>query len=192
METITFATVLFIAYFCLGCCLLYNPSSSTPADCSAHVPLVAAANLTVTSQAQPVALLTESATTLDKKLEEDAIEEPTAAIDRQAVATLLTPETPITSQRSKPAQVTMEDCARVVEETPESLLEPIIEELLQDIELDTLQLRPARKICGKLGIQQKVNGKDAPLSWLRAQIKSRLTEKPQETAPVIMSVLKAS
>ena len=192
METIAFATVLFVAYFCFGCCLLHNPSSSTTADSSAHVPVVAATNLTVTSQAQPVAPLTQSVTTLDEKLEEDAIEEPIAVIDRQAIAMLLTPEAPITSQKSEPAQVTMEDPARVVEEAPESLLEPTIEELLQDIDLDTLQLRPARKICGKLGIQQKVNGKDAPLSWLRAQIKGRLTEKPQETAPVIMSVLKAS
>ncbi len=53
------------------------------------------------------------------------------------------------------------------EPTPESPnQEPTLEELLQGIDIDTLQLRPARKICSRLGIQQKVNGKDAPLSWL--------------------------
>ena len=81
----------------------------------------------------------------------------------------------------------------VVEETLESPnQEPTLEELLQDIDLDTLQLRPARKICSRLGIQQKVNGKDAPLSWLRSQIKSRLSEQPTEVAPIIQEVLEAA
>jgi hypothetical protein len=42
-----------------------------------------------------------------------------------------------------------------------------------------------RSICGRLGIQQKVNGKDAFLSWLRSQIKSRLSEKPTEVESII-------
>jgi hypothetical protein len=70
--------------------------------------------------------------------------------------------------------------------------EPTLEERLLGIDLDSLQLRPARKICGRLGIQQKVNGKDAPLSWLRSQIKSRLSEKPTEVVPIIQEVLKAA
>ena len=70
--------------------------------------------------------------------------------------------------------------------------EPTLEEQLLGIDLDTLQLRPARKICGRLGIQQKVNSKDAPLSWLRAQIKAKLSEKPTEVVPVIQEVLLAS
>jgi hypothetical protein len=36
-----------------------------------------------------------------------------------------------------------------------------------------------------LGIQQKVGGKDQPLSWLRAQIKKRLEENRAEVAPII-------
>lgn len=74
---------------------------------------------------------------------------------------------------------------------PEKNPETIVE-LLSGFDLDKLQLRPARKIAGKLGIQQKVNGKDQPLSWLRAQIKKRFSEKPIETAPVIVEALKAS
>ena len=70
--------------------------------------------------------------------------------------------------------------------------EPTLEKLLLGIDLDTLQLRPARKICSRLGIQQKVNSKDAPLSWLRAQIKAKLSEKPTEVVPVIQDVLLAS
>ncbi len=82
----------------------------------------------------------------------------------------------------------------VVEETLDTQPqpEPTLEELLLDIDIDTLQLRPARKICSRLDIQQKVNGKDAPLSWLRSQIKSRLSEKPTEVAPIIQEVLEAA
>ncbi len=180
MQDFMFAALLFTAYFCFACCLLHNPKAS--ATTSNPVPVVAAANLTVTWNVQRVAPETESATTLDEELEEDAIKEPAAAIE----------EALIEDQEPELVSTIVEEAASVVEDAPESLPEPTIEELLQDIDLDTLQLRPARKICGKLGIQQKVNGKDAPLSWLRAQIKGRLTEKPQETAPVIMSVLKAS
>ncbi|MGB7443034.1 MAG: hypothetical protein WA919_18370 [Coleofasciculaceae cyanobacterium] len=69
---------------------------------------------------------------------------------------------------------------------------PSLDELLQGVDLDKLQLRPARKIASRIGVQQKVNGKDQPLAWLRAQIKKRLAEKPQEVASVIAEVLKAA
>lgn len=182
MENIAFATLLFVAYFCVACCLLHNPKASATAATSTPVPVVAAATLTVTPQAQTVVPETESTTLLDEELEEDAIKEPAAAIE----------EALIEDQEPELVPTAVEGLTSVVEDAPRSLPEPTIEELLQDIDLDTLQLRPARKICSKLGIQQKVNGKDAPLSWLRAQIKGHLTEKPQETAQVIMSVLKAS
>ena len=53
---------------------------------------------------------------------------------------------------------------------------------LAGVDLDTLQLRPARKIARALGIAQKVNGKDQPLSWLCSQIKNRL-QQSQEVSP---------
>lgn len=67
-----------------------------------------------------------------------------------------------------------------------------LEERLAGIDLDTLQLRPARRIAKRLGIKQKVNGKDQPLSWLRGQIKKRLSECPEAVAPVIQEVLRAA
>ena len=79
-----------------------------------------------------------------------------------------------------------------IEMSDEQHQEPILDELLEGIDVDSLQLRPARKICGRLGIQQKVNGKDAPLSWLRSQIKSRLSEKPNEVVLIIHEVLSAA
>ena len=57
-----------------------------------------------------------------------------------------------------------------------------IAEALQVIDIDTLQLRPARKIAKALGIAQKVNGKDQPLSWLKAQIQAKL-QQPQPLSP---------
>lgn len=56
---------------------------------------------------------------------------------------------------------------------------PFLEEILQDLDIEHLQLRPARKLAKALGISQKVNGRDQPLSFLRAQIKAKL-QQPQE------------
>ena len=57
-----------------------------------------------------------------------------------------------------------------------------LDALLADVDLDTLQLRPARKIARALGIAQKVNAKDQPLYWLRSQIKNKL-QQSQEVSP---------
>jgi len=146
MESLAFATLLFVAYFCAACCFFYSPSpkNSIPAT-TESVPLEA---------------------TEVEDLRQDLWE------SEQTITVNYEPQP---------------------EPTPESPnQEPTLEQLLADIDLDTLQLRPARKICSRLGIQQKVNGKDAPLSWLRSQIKSRLSEKPTEVAPIIQEVLEAA
>ena len=62
---------------------------------------------------------------------------------------------------------------------PQNTAEPNLDELLSTINIDKLQLRQARKIAKALGIAQKVNKKDQPISWLRAQIKAKL-QQPQE------------
>ena len=71
-------------------------------------------------------------------------------------------------------------------------VKPTLDELLMGVDIDTLKLRPARKIASALGVAQKVNRRDLPLEWLRAQIKKRLEQTPTETAQVIAEVLKAS
>lgn len=101
--------------------------------------------------------------------------------------------------QSKPSQREETDPSSLLL-TSESAIEPTVsilpietpaelslEELLSEVDLDHLKLRPARKIASRLGITQKVNSKDQPLSWLRAQIKKHLAEaeKPQEIAQVI-------
>lgn len=65
--------------------------------------------------------------------------------------------------------------ASLVEEMRVPLSEVTIEELLRDIDINTVKLREARKIAKALGIAQKVNGKDQKLDWLRALSSSKTT-----------------
>jgi hypothetical protein len=155
MESIAFASLLFVTYFCAAC-FFYSPSPSRKIS------------IPTTTETVPL--------------------EPTE--DEEIIEDLWESEEPITLAQALSAEF---DPQPVVEETLESPnQEPTLEELLQGIDLDTLQLRPVRKICSRLGIQQKVNGKDALLSWLRSQIKSRLSEQPTEVAPIIQEVLEAA
>lgn len=62
---------------------------------------------------------------------------------------------------------------------PQLTIESNLDELLSAIDIDKLPLRRARQIAKALGIAQKVNKKDQPISWLRAQIKAKL-QQPQE------------
>jgi hypothetical protein len=180
METIAFATLLFVVYFCSACCFLYNPQTAVSAEASTSVPVVAAFKSTVTPEKITVASLPSTIEVAaasqepsqDEELEAD-IWEPASTHDEVSIAS------------KEPEQI-------VLEEPTEVEAAPTLEQLLEDIDLDKLQLRPARKIAGKLNIQQKVNGKDQPLGFLRAQIKKRLSEQPQEVAPVIKEILRAS
>jgi hypothetical protein len=180
METIAFATLLFVVYFCSACCFLYNPQTAVSAEASTSVPVVAAFNSTVTPEKITVASLPSTIEVAaapqepsqDEELEADK-REPASTHDEVSIAS------------KEPEQI-------VLEEPTEVEVAPTLEQLLLGIDLDNLQLRPARKIAGKLNIQQKVNGKDQPLGFLRAQIKKRLNEQPQEVAPIIEEVLRAS
>jgi hypothetical protein len=61
-------------------------------------------------------------------------------------------------------------------------------ELLVSVDLDKLQLRPARKIAKALGIAQKINGVDQKLDFLRAQIKSKLQQPQTLSSDVVKAV----
>ncbi len=63
-----------------------------------------------------------------------------------------------------------------------------LSELFLEVDIDKLQLRAARKIAKALGIAQKVNKKDQPISWLRAQIKTKLQQPQELTTTVILAV----
>lgn len=71
-------------------------------------------------------------------------------------------------------------------------LEVELRELLMGIDIDNLQLRPARKIAKALNIAQKINGRDQTLGFLRNQIKVKLQQLdalPVETVEVLRQVL---
>ena len=57
--------------------------------------------------------------------------------------------------------------------------------LLSDIDIDKLQLRPARKIAKALNIAQKINGRDQTLSFFRSQIKAKLQQSEALSAETV-------
>lgn len=87
-------------------------------------------------------------------------------------------------------------------ETPETLAQklPALEPkqpILEAITINTqfITLRQARKIASaikkanpSLGIQQRVNGSDASVEWLRIQIKNRLEQAPELVTPIIFEL----
>ena len=70
---------------------------------------------------------------------------------------------------------------------PQVTAESNLDELFSNIDIDKLPLQQARKIAKALGIAQKVNKKDQPISWLRAQIKAKL-QQPQLSTTEILAV----
>lgn len=67
-----------------------------------------------------------------------------------------------------------------------------LDQLLSHINIDKLQLRPARKIAKALNIAQKINGRDQTLGFLRHQIKVKLQQLEAlsvETVEVLRQVL---
>lgn len=67
-----------------------------------------------------------------------------------------------------------------------------LNQLSSGINIDKLQLRPARKLAKALNIAQKINGRDQTLSFLRNQIKVKLQQLealPVETVEVLREVL---
>jgi hypothetical protein len=167
MQDIAFATLLFGIYFVSACCFLDNPNQS----------LISQDLITSSSgESEPKSELIRVEVSISTLPElGSGVDQPSPIAE--APKTEFEPEPEVEIDRSD-IQVQ----------------KPTLEELLEGIDVDSLQLRPARKICGRLTppIVQKVNGKDAPLSWLRSQIKSRLSEKPTEVVPVIQEILKAS
>lgn len=73
--------------------------------------------------------------------------------------------------------------------TPEPETEPTPMPRLLD--LDRLKQAEARKLAKALGIRQKVNGKNQPLGWLKAQIKAALDSADPEKLEELEEILAA-
>lgn len=63
--------------------------------------------------------------------------------------------------------------------------EPKLDQLLLSIDIDKLQLRPARKMAKALDIAQKINGRDQTLSFFRSQIKAKLQQSEALSAETV-------
>ena len=89
-----------------------------------------------------------------------------------------------------------------IEQKPVLLLLPLVKEIsiqpplattakskldqaLLHIDIDKLQLRPARKIAKALNIAQKINGRDQTLSFFRSQIKAKLQQSEALSAETV-------
>lgn len=64
-------------------------------------------------------------------------------------------------------------------------VEPKLVKFLSHIDIDKLQLRPARKIAKVLNIAQKINGRDQTLGFFRSQIKAKLQQSEALSAETV-------
>lgn len=97
----------------------------------------------------------------------------------------VTTVTPIESQLK---DLLWDNTQEVTNTVTEVQQKPTVEELLDGVEVEKITLRKARKIASRLGLRQKVHGKDQPKAWLVAQIAKRLETQPEATAAVIKEV----
>lgn len=73
-------------------------------------------------------------------------------------------------------------------------------EVLELGQIEKLTLRQCRAVIRSLNatlpksdrIRLKINGKDAPTSWLRSQIRKHLEDKQEQIVPIIDQILQAS
>lgn len=123
------------------------------------MPLVSPSQLNL-FDLKPVPLLPDPWTLpIDKIVEVTAQPQQTAQIEQKPVLMLLPPVKEISIRPPLPTAA-----------------EPKLDQLLSHINIDKLQLRPARKIAKALNIAQKINGRDQTLSFLRNQIKVKLQQ----------------
>lgn len=74
----------------------------------------------------------------------------------------------------------------------ETSLEPELRELVIGVNIDNLQLRPAREIAKAFNIAQRINGRDKTLGFLRSQIKVKFQQSQElarETAEIVRELL---
>lgn len=133
------------------------------------IPLMPRSKLPVASPGQlelfdlkplPLTLLPDPWTLpIDEIAEVTAQPQQTVQIEQKPVLMLLPPVKEISIQPPLPTAA-----------------EPKLDQLLSHIDIDKLQLRPARKLAKALNIAQKINGRDQTLSFLRNQIKVKLQQ----------------
>ncbi|MBD0364270.1 MAG: hypothetical protein ICV55_16120 [Coleofasciculus sp. C3-bin4] len=151
MHDYIFATFLYVAMFCFICCLRYQPN---------HTGTIA------NNEPQPADMNQVFTTESEQKAE------PTNAVTENALA--------IADYWDEFTKVIEPEAVKVVE--PEPL------KIANTLNLEKLTLRQCRAVIREINkglpkqdrIRQKINGKDAPVDWLRSQITRYLETHPVE------------
>jgi hypothetical protein len=163
MQDALFATFLYIAMFCFVCCLRY------PANTTGTI-------ATINNELQPADMNQVSITESEQKAE------PTNGLIEDA---LTTPDH-------------WEEPTKVIEPETVEAAEPEPLRTVSTLNFEKLTLRQCRAVIREINkglpkadrIRQKINGKDAPVGWLRGQI-TRYLETHPAAVMAMEEVLKA-
>jgi hypothetical protein len=187
MENAIFATVLFIAYFCFGCCLFNNPRRQDRGDTALPETVAPAVKpkQEIIGETEPAdAAIASMTSEVEEPLVTQAEQEPIGVAQEETPAYTKT----VVSSQKLPQFEEESTATEVMDSESMQALQTI-----EGIDLNQLSLRACREIAGALtkidpehlGISQKVNKKDKPLSQLIAEVKNRLKKDPVRVAPVI-------
>jgi hypothetical protein len=124
------------------------------------------------------------------------VEQPFAAIDSSTKGAAIVPQP--TATKEPQSQITHQ----LLQTEPETISQPQTtnsaesdSSAVANIDIDKLPITVARKIASRLSkshpelrISQKVNGKDKPVSQLRAEIKNRLVKAPEIVNPILLEL----
>jgi hypothetical protein len=167
MENTLLSIVLFIAYFCTISCLIYSPSNSEKSQ-------------NVATKAHTLPIEKAVAQMLDELENSESL----------PVTAESFPFPEVSKNEGKQVEshfneaMAAEKVELAIEPPTQSQKEQLKAEEETEIDLSKLPLRQARKVAKALNIHQKVNGKDAPVKWLRLQILQRVQEEPNAIAKV--------
>ena len=157
---------LFIMTFCFLCCQIYKPDKATVATATPQFTKDEITPTATQPQNEPIAIDEAQETDQEQETAPARIQDEELEADGREVPAV---------QESAPTHHSL----FILEKT---------------ININKLSLRACRAIASKLteidsyclGISQKVNGKDKPVSQLVAEVKNRLKKDPATVDPVIL------
>ena len=158
MKNVMLAIELFSIYICAASCLIHKPNNKKGPESSIN----------------------------KDRSSETALPRPEEAYECQRTQDTVTALATNTKEETGLLDSVVSD--KIEPTPPDSLLE-------WEVNFKALSLAACRKIAGnlsqldkdRLGVSQKVNGKDKPLGQLQQEIKSRCKHYPDEVNPVVRS-----
>ncbi|MEC4804101.1 MAG: hypothetical protein SAJ12_21185 [Jaaginema sp. PMC 1079.18] len=188
MEDILFSVFLYGVVFSFLCWLTTPTTTTSDAATVANSTTSDTATVAVANSSQPARAKSTSTNSENQREGNKA---------KTRAASVRTTQTPPKAPQPPQSVLTLSQLktAFAVEPDPDTEAATPAQDTIPPIDpkaIDKLKLRQARKIASQLGIRQKINGKDQPLSWLRSQIKQRLKTDTEVAVPIIRASLAAS